>query len=92
MTKRTILIVLLLAGLLFLLTGCFPGAGDYPRENPVGFFWGLWHGFIAVVSLIVSIFNSQVNIYEVNNTGFWYNLGFLLGVGSPLFGGLIFRS
>jgi len=40
---------------------------------------GLWHGIIAPVTLIVSFFNSDVQMYEVHNAGSEYNLGFLLG-------------
>jgi hypothetical protein len=28
----------------------------------------------------VSLFNDNVNIYEVHNNGNWYNFGFMLGV------------
>ena len=46
----------------------------------IGGFWaGLWHGLIVPVSLIGSIF-LDVNIYEVHNKGFLYNLGFVLGI------------
>lgn len=44
-----------------------------------GFFFGLLHGFITPVSFIVSLFNDNVAIYAVNNTGGFYDLGFLLG-------------
>jgi hypothetical protein len=41
---------------------------------------GLWHGIISPVTLVVSFFNSNVQMYEVHNDGSKYNLGFLLGV------------
>jgi hypothetical protein len=41
---------------------------------------GLWHGIIAPATLIVSFFNSDVQMYEVHNAGSEYNLGFLFGV------------
>lgn len=41
---------------------------------------GLWHGFIALVTFVISLFNDNVTIYEVNNVGKLYNLGFILGV------------
>jgi hypothetical protein len=41
---------------------------------------GLWHGVIAPVTLIMSFFNENVQMYEVHNNGREYNLGFLLGV------------
>ena len=40
---------------------------------------GLWHGFIAPVTLVLSFFNSNVQIYEVHNAGSEYNFGFFLG-------------
>jgi hypothetical protein len=41
---------------------------------------GLWHGLIAPVTLIISFFNEDVQMYEVHNNGREYNLGYLLGV------------
>lgn len=52
-----------------------------PGAKPAGFFSGLWHGVISPLTFIVSLFNSDVAIYEVNNNGGWYDLGFLIGVG-----------
>jgi hypothetical protein len=51
-------------------------------ENGVvaGVVQGLWHGLIAPVTLIMSFFNENVQMYEVHNNGREYNLGFLLGV------------
>lgn len=44
-----------------------------------GFFYGLLHGFITPVSFVTSLFRDDVAIYAVNNTGGWYDFGFLLG-------------
>jgi len=41
---------------------------------------GLWHGIIAPVTLVISFFNPDVQMYEVHNAGSEYDLGFLLGV------------
>jgi hypothetical protein len=41
---------------------------------------GIWHGIISPITLIVSFFNKDTQIYEVHNNGTQYNLGFLLGV------------
>lgn len=53
-----------------------------PAENGrvAGVLQGLWHGLIAPVTLIMSFFNENVQMYEVHNDGKEYNLGFLLGV------------
>ena len=41
---------------------------------------GLWHGLILPVTLVISFFDSNVQIYEVHNAGTEYNFGFVLGV------------
>jgi len=53
-----------------------------PAENGrvAGVVQGLWHGIIAPVTLIMSFFNENVQMYEVHNDGKEYNLGYLLGV------------
>ena len=47
--------------------------------NVAGLGTGLWHGLISVVTLIMSFFNPEIQMYEVHNNGPLYNLGFLLG-------------
>lgn len=47
-----------------------------------GFFWGLWHGFIAPVSFIGSLFKADIAVYDICNTGGWYDFGFCLGIGA----------
>lgn len=44
-----------------------------------GIFSGIWHGWIAPISLVLSIF-TDARIYEVNNTGFFYDLGFYMAI------------
>lgn len=44
-----------------------------------GFFFGLLHGFITPISFVGSLLSDDIAIYAVNNTGGWYDLGFLLG-------------
>ena len=46
---------------------------------------GLWHGLIAPVTLLISFFDPNVQMYEVHNTGGGYSLGFLLGLGIDFF-------
>jgi hypothetical protein len=53
-----------------------------PGAQPAGFWAGLWHGIIAPVTFIVSLFASEVSIYETNNNGRWYEFGFMLGIGA----------
>jgi hypothetical protein len=77
--KRVTLIVLLIFASL-LLTGCLPGDGKNTEENPAGFFWGVWHGWMAPISLIIGLFRDNVRVYETANTGWWYDLGFYVAV------------
>ena len=50
--------------------------------DPAGFWGGLWHGAIAPITFIVSLFVDGVSIYESNNNGRWYEFGFMLGIGA----------
>lgn len=86
-SRKVIVFVLMLAALLMLLTSCAPGDGTNTASNPAGFFSGIWHGWIAPITLVVSIFNKNISIYEMYNVGFWYDLGFYMAIISG-FGGL----
>ena len=70
-----------------LLTGCIPGDGACTFTKPAGFLWGVWHGWIAPVSLVGSLFNSKLRVYEVINKGWWYDFGFYIAIIGG-FGGL----
>ena len=50
-------------------------------SEPYGFWSGLWHGIIVLFSWIGSLFSDDIAIYAVNNTGGWYDFGFILGIG-----------
>lgn len=90
-TKKQMSKLVLLLGILLMIsivtTACFPGNIDSIEKKPAGFFLGIWHGWIAPVSLIVRLFNSEVRIYEVHNSGWWYEFGFYIAIISG-FGGL----
>jgi hypothetical protein len=86
----------LIAGLLILtlviLAGCVAGPNalvNTPNEEGrvAGFWLGLWHGIIAPITFIISLFSDKVHVYEVHNNGGWYNFGFLLGLAIVLGGG-----
>ena len=75
--------------LIAVLAGCAASGNQVASpSSDVGFWLGLWHGFITPVTFIVSLFNDSVGIYEVRNNGAWYDFGFMLGV-SFVFGSVL---
>jgi len=89
MKGRNVLLVLALV--LLVAVSCAPGPNSLAKspdeEGKVAGFWpGLWHGIIAPITFIVSLFNQNVHMYEVHNNGGWYNFGYLLGL-IIIFGG-----
>ncbi|MCK5198259.1 MAG: hypothetical protein KAR21_07905 [Spirochaetales bacterium] len=70
-----------------ILSGCFPGDGKGTADDPVGFISGIWHGWIAPLSLILGIFKGNIRVYEMYNSGWWYDLGFYMAIISG-FGGI----
>lgn len=86
MSKKLIWILVLLLSMV-ILSGCIPGDGKHTEERPAGFFWGIWHGWIAPISLIGGLFNKNLRVYEVFNTGWWYDFGFYVAIIAG-FGGL----
>lgn len=72
--------LIFLAITLLSLSACTAGNPRFTELTPAGFWYGLWHGAISVISLVVHIFNDSVQVYETRNTGGWYDCGFLLGV------------
>jgi hypothetical protein len=74
------------------LSGCMPGNSDYGASHPAGFFTGIWHGWIAPFSLIVGLFNPAVRVYEMNNVGWWYDLGFYIAIVGGFGGISLFRK
>lgn len=86
MKNKKILVLIMIAVLAMMLTGCMPGDEKYTQDDPAGFFWGIWHGWIAPLSLIFGFFNDTTRIYELNNSGLWYDFGFYIAIISG-FGG-----
>ena len=82
---QKILAIVGLAVLILVVTSCAPGNNKFDAK-PAGFWSGLWHGFICVITFIISLFTDKVEMYEINNTGGWYNFGFLLGAAIALGG------
>ena len=95
MIRSIALTAVLIAALL--LAGCAPGPNSLEKTTDTegktaGFFFGLWHGFISPVTFIISVFSKNVRLYEVHNSGTWYNFGFVLGAGLFLSGGILGRK
>lgn len=74
----------IIAVLLILLTGCADTAtfNQAAGMEPVGFWYGLWHGMIVFFSFIASLIWDDVAIYAIYNNGGWYDFGFFLGIGT----------
>ncbi|MBA7475600.1 hypothetical protein ES706_04620 [subsurface metagenome] len=91
MTKKRLLLAFVAILAMLLLAGCAAGTNptvDTPDiDGESASFWsGLWHGVISPITFIISLFSDNVNIYEVYNSGNWYDFGFMFGV-SLIFGG-----
>ena len=92
MTNSRFATLTLTLGLVLMLAACAAGFNESvdvvrPDTDVLSGFWrGLWHGIISPITFIISLFTENVNIYEVYNSGGWYDFGFVLGAGI-LFGG-----
>lgn len=72
--KTSVLLLCIVA-----LAGCtFAGTNADPNDVP-GFFMGIWHGLVAPYTLVVRWF-IDIQMYALPNSGFGYDLGFLLGI------------
>jgi hypothetical protein len=94
--KKNFIWFLVIIFVLF-LTACAPGPNQLKKtpnaQGEVAGFWlGVWHGLIAPLTFIVSLFSDKVGIYDVHNSGSWYNFGFVLGAGLFLSGGILGRK
>jgi hypothetical protein len=69
------------AAALMMLTGC----ATQPVAEPChpAFLLGHFHGFIAIAALIGSLF-FHIRVYAFPNSGFWYDAGFVIGVGTSI--------
>lgn len=74
-TQNVVLVVSISLALAACATQPIPDAFE-----PPGFFSGILHGAIAPLALVGSLF-SDIRIYAFPNTGWFYDLGFLLGIG-----------
>lgn len=83
--------------LVLLASACAPGPNAAERTADAkgkiaGFWLGIWHGLISPITFLISLFSPNVRLYEVHNNGGWYNLGFVVGAGLFLSGGILGRK
>jgi hypothetical protein len=76
------LVLAAVLGATVFLSSCAAGANPEvgTGQDPAGFWLGLWHGIIVLVTFVISLFTDDVNVYEVVNNGNWYDFGFVLGL------------
>jgi hypothetical protein len=77
MKQRSVFVVLLGASL---LAGCATQAPETIVSTAPGFWFGVWHGFIAGFALIGQLFDSSISIYSVPNNGAGYGFGWVIGL------------
>lgn len=75
--------LLMMLALVSSITGCADTMTFHQAAaaDPVGFWYGLWHGVTSPFAWIGSLFWDDIAIYAIYNNGGWYDFGFFLGVG-----------
>ncbi len=77
MKKITLITFLVLT---ILISSCAPGGGRYNQNRKANFFTGIWHGWIAPVTLVWGLLDNRIRVYEINNVGWWYDFGFYIAI------------
>lgn len=88
MKNRNIIYVVIIMIVVISLTSCAP---EHYTHKEYGFISGIWHGFIFIFALIGKLFGFDIGLYAENNTGFFYWLGFIIGIGGLGGGGAASR-
>jgi hypothetical protein len=88
------LVTLVVLGLLFgfLYDWALPWA--FPEKKPVGFSYGVLHGAMMPISLPTLLIGKDVAIYDNNNSGRNYKIGYICGInlcGLIFFGAAFYR-
>jgi len=65
-----------------MLAGCAHHFSPDALHDPYGFFSGIWQGMIFPFSVIGCIFFDSVEIIGRPNIGFFYYVGFAIGLSS----------
>lgn len=74
-----------------LISGCANHYGGDTTQDPYGFFSGVWHGIISPFAVITNLFSWMLGLVGLSfldsieiigrpNTGFWYYVGFAIGL------------
>lgn len=80
--------IIVISLLLILILSACAGSDQFKEGGKkANLIHGIWHGWIAPLSLVLSIFGDGIRMYEPNNTGWSYDLGFYMAVIGG-FGGL----
>jgi len=58
--------------------GCAAGTDRFVSAE-AGFWNGMWHGLICIITFVIGLFTENVRMYEPHNVGALYDLGFLFG-------------
>jgi hypothetical protein len=65
--------------LLVAVAGCAAQPIAQHGPDTPGFLLGLWHGLVAPLAFVGSLF-ADIRMYAFPNSGGWYDFGWLLGV------------
>jgi hypothetical protein len=77
MKKAKIILPLVAILVISILSSC--AAKGYTAHQH-GFLYGIIHGLVFPFALISKLFTNEYGLYAENNTGFFYWLGFIIGV------------
>jgi hypothetical protein len=78
---RKIAKVALAASLILFVASCATQPLTDATFDVPGFWFGLLHGIISPFALVGGLFD-DVRVYAFPNNGWWYDFGFMIGVGS----------
>ncbi|MFZ5376045.1 MAG: hypothetical protein ACOZAN_00040 [Patescibacteria group bacterium] len=92
MNKKTFLLPILFLAVIAIALSSPTAASAWLQtyetlQGSYGFFSGIWHGILAPFAVIAQIFDNKIILYAANNSGFGYNLGFLIGISMIIGGG-----
>ena len=78
MKKKNYIQITFLLIVLLTISSCAPKGHT---SDEYGFFSGIWHGICFPFALIGKLLSFNLGLYAENNSGFFYWLGFIIGLG-----------